>query len=54
MYLQHLGPDYIDLILEFSGWVLEQDSEEGLTIFTEDLPEVDALPRDKVTIWLQD
>ena len=47
-YLQRLGPADIDLILEFSGWVLDEDGEEGLTIFTEDLPEVDALPRDKV------
>jgi len=52
-YLQRLGPADIDLILEFSGWVLDEDGEEGLTIFTEDLPEVDALPRDKVLHHLE-
>merc|ERR1712142_256434 len=52
-YLQHLGADFIDLILEFSTWVLDQDGQEGLTIFTEDLPEVDSLPRDKVLHHLE-
>ena len=47
-YLQHLGADFVDLILEFSTWVLDQDGQEGLTIFTEDIPEVDSLPRGKV------
>lgn len=36
-YLQHLGKDHIDLILKFAGWVLEQDPEDGLRIFMEDV-----------------
>lgn len=36
-YLQHLGKDHMDLILKFSGWVLEQDPEQGLRIFMEDI-----------------
>jgi len=52
-YLQHLGPDHIDLIIKFSKWVLDQDSNEGLTIFTDDLPEVESLPREKVLVHLE-
>lgn len=36
-YLQHLGKDYIDLILKFAGWVLNEDPEQGLRIFIEDI-----------------
>lgn len=36
-YLQSLGGNYIDLILKFSGWVLQQNPNEGLRIFTEDV-----------------
>ena len=36
-YLQHLGSDHMDLILKFSSWVLEQDPEQGLRIFMEDV-----------------
>ena len=36
-YLQHLGKEHMDLILKFSGWVLEQDPGEGLRIFMEDI-----------------
>lgn len=36
-YLQHLGKDHMDLILKFSGWVLEKDPEQGLRIFMEDV-----------------
>ncbi|CAG5133152.1 unnamed protein product, partial [Candidula unifasciata] len=52
-YLQHLGPDYIDLIFEYAEWVLKQFPEDGLKIFTEDLPEVEALPRDQVLDYLE-
>lgn len=45
-YLQHLDKTNIDLIFEFSGWVLENHPDEGLKIYTEDgLPEVEDLPR---------
>lgn len=36
-YLQHLGKDHIDLILKFAGWVLNDDPEQGLRIFMEDI-----------------
>ena len=45
---QNLGPQYIELILEFSLWVLLQSPEEGLAIFTEDMDTVEALPRGQV------
>lgn len=31
-YLQRLGPEYIDLILEFSEWVLSEAPEDGLRV----------------------
>ncbi|XP_060077097.1 vam6/Vps39-like protein [Ylistrum balloti] len=52
-YLQHLGQDHLDLIFEYAEWVLKQHPEDGLKIFTEDLPEVDSLPRDKVFKYLE-
>ena len=51
-YLQKLGPDHIDLILEFALWVFVDKPEDGITIFTEDMEEVERLPRDKVLDWL--
>ncbi|XP_014242813.1 vam6/Vps39-like protein [Cimex lectularius] len=51
-YLQNLGKDHIELIFEFASWVLEVNPEEGLKIFTEDTPEVEALPRPKVLDYL--
>lgn len=51
-YLQHLGKDYIDLILKFAGWVLNEDPEQGLRIFIEDIQEVEQLPRAKVLDYL--
>nr|CAG4640626.1 EOG090X0131 [Eulimnadia texana] len=51
-YLQHLGPEHIDLIFEFSDWVLAFHPEDGLKIFTEDLHEVEELPRAKVYDFL--
>ncbi|CAB3386269.1 Hypothetical predicted protein [Cloeon dipterum] len=52
MYLQQLGSSHIDLILEHATWVLDQNPEEGLRIFTEDLQEVEHLPRPKVLDFL--
>ncbi|GAB1601255.1 vam6/Vps39-like protein [Argonauta hians] len=52
-YLQHLGPSHIDLIFEYSAGVLQKDPTEGLSIFTEDMPEVESLPRDKVLEFLE-
>lgn len=51
-YLQHLGHEYIDLIFEFGSWILEQQLEEGLKIFIEDIQEVEQLPRSKVLDFL--
>ena len=51
-YLQNLGPDHVDLILEFSLWVIMTSPEDGLTIFTEDMDTVECLPRGKVLDWL--
>ena len=35
-YLQKLGPEHLDLIVDFSKWVLASNPREGLTIFIED------------------
>ena len=51
-YLQKLGPDHIDLILEFALWVIVDNPEDGITIFTDDMEQVELLPRDKVLDWL--
>lgn len=51
-YLQHLGSDNMGLILEFADWVLNKTPEDGLKIFTEDLAEVEALPRPRVLDFL--
>ncbi|XP_030763648.1 vam6/Vps39-like protein [Sitophilus oryzae] len=47
-YLHHLGSENMGLILEFSEWVLNAAPEEGLKIFTEDIPEVENLPRPRI------
>ncbi|XP_064600177.1 vam6/Vps39-like protein [Liolophura sinensis] len=52
-YLQHLGQDHLNLIFEYAEWVLKQHPEDGIKIFTEDLPEVESLPRDQVLDYLE-
>lgn len=52
-YLQHLGSEHLKFILEFSEWVLRENPEDGLKIFTEDLPEVESLPRSPVLSFLE-
>ncbi|XP_037087090.1 vam6/Vps39-like protein [Pollicipes pollicipes] len=52
-YLQHLGPDHMDLVEEFARPVLQESAEEGLLIFTDDLQEVEALPRPRVCEYLR-
>jgi len=47
-----IGSDNIDIILQFSDWVLNKHPEEGLTIFTEDVADVEHLPRPKVLDFL--
>jgi len=51
-YLQNLGPSHIELVLEFSQWVLLASPEEGLAIFTEDMDTVESLPRAQVLDFL--
>ncbi|XP_052436540.1 vam6/Vps39-like protein isoform X1 [Carassius gibelio] len=53
-YLQRLGVENLGIIFEFSPWVLKICSEDGLKIFTEDLTEVETLPRDKVLNFLKE
>lgn len=55
-YLQQLGPQQIDLIFEYGGWVLKSHPEDGLKIFIGDKStsgEVDQLPRPKVLNFLK-
>lgn len=53
-YLQQLGPNSIDLILQFSEWVVKEHPEDGLRIFTEDVSEeTERLPRDQVLSFLE-
>lgn len=51
-YLHKLGAADLDLILESSKWILEEDPGMGLTIFTADEPEIESLPRDRITSFL--
>ncbi|KAL1456228.1 hypothetical protein WDU94_000973 [Cyamophila willieti] len=51
-YLQHLGEDHMDLILKFSAWILEDNPEEGLRVFTEDMDDVEQLPRPRILDFL--
>lgn len=51
-YLQHLGTEYKSLIFEFANWVIEKHPEDGLKIFTEDIHEVENLPRPEVLDYL--
>ncbi|XP_060938877.1 vam6/Vps39-like protein isoform X1 [Limanda limanda] len=53
-YLQRLGVENLGFIFEFSPWVLKICPEDGLKIFTEDLTEVETLPRDKVLNFLKE
>ncbi|CAH0400093.1 unnamed protein product [Chilo suppressalis] len=51
-YLQNLGAEHINLIFKFSDWILKEHPEEGLKIFTEDIVEVENLPRPKILDFL--
>ena len=53
-YLQRLGGEHLDIVLEFSLWVLEADAAEGFTIFaSDDYPEVRTLPQARVLTHLK-
>ena len=51
-YLQHLGAEHKRLIFEFADWVIQEHPQEGLKIFTEDIQEVENLPRADVLDFL--
>lgn len=51
-YLQHLGSEHKGLIFEFANWVIEKHPEDGLKIFTEDIHEVENLPRPEVLDYI--
>lgn len=50
--MQHLGSEHKDLIFEFAHWILEEHPNDGLKIFTEDIQEVESLPRADVLDFL--
>jgi len=52
-YLQKLGPEQIELIFEYAGWVIKANPFEALKIFTEDMDEVKALPREDVYNYIE-
>ena len=52
-YLQHLPPEHIDLILEFSEWPIREDPDLGMEIFLADTENAETLPRQKVLDFLQ-
>ncbi|KAH0841351.1 hypothetical protein AYO21_04946 [Fonsecaea monophora] len=52
-YLQNMGPDLIDMILEFARWPLEVDPAMAMEIFLGDTENAESLPRDKVLAFLE-
>ncbi|KAK9423309.1 putative Vacuolar sorting protein 39 domain 1 [Seiridium unicorne] len=54
MYLQSLPPELIDLILEFSEWVLRREPDAGMEVFLADSENAETLPRDRVIKYLAD
>ena len=52
-YLQQLSPEYVDLILEFVVWPLEQDPNQGMAVFLADSENAEKLPRSRVLQFLE-
>ncbi|KAH8647129.1 hypothetical protein BX600DRAFT_532573 [Xylariales sp. PMI_506] len=52
LYLQSLPPDMVDLVLEFSDWVLRRDPDAGMEVFLADSENAETLPRDQVVKFL--
>lgn len=52
-YLQNLGPELIDMILEFAQWPLETQPNEAMEIFLGDTENAESLPRHKVLAFLE-
>jgi hypothetical protein len=53
-YLQNLGPDLIDMILEFARWPLETEPKMAMEIFLGDTENAESLPRHKVLAFLEE
>ncbi|CAB3247336.1 unnamed protein product [Arctia plantaginis] len=51
-YLQQLGSEHLSLIFKFSAWILKEDPDEGLKIFTATIEAVEKLPRPKIFNFL--
>ncbi|KAL1459658.1 hypothetical protein WDU94_011617 [Cyamophila willieti] len=52
-YLQGLGEKHMDIIIKYSTWILDENPDEGLRIFTADIDEVEQLPRERILDVLQ-
>ncbi|KAI8993253.1 CNH domain-containing protein [Pilobolus umbonatus] len=52
-YLQKLGLEHFDLVLNYSRWVLEKDPKQGMDIFIDDLAEVETFPRERILEHLE-
>lgn len=51
-YLKSLGPDDIDLIVEFAAWTLRADPVNGMEVFLADSENAETLPRERVVQFL--
>lgn len=52
-YLQNLGPDHLPTIFEYASWVIEQEPELGLKIFTADTPDIEQQDRNLILEFLR-
>ncbi|KNC56116.1 vesicle fusion protein [Thecamonas trahens ATCC 50062] len=52
-YLRDLGVDHLDLILEFSVWILASHPKSALSIFTHDNEAVRSLPMDSIVAHIE-
>ena len=51
--LQNLGPNMIDLILQYSEWPIREDADLGMDVFLADTENSETLPRDKILDFLK-
>lgn len=52
-YLQHLGQEHLEIICKYAKWVIQNEPDLGLRIFTADLPECESLDRNLVLEFLR-
>ncbi|KAF2722339.1 hypothetical protein K431DRAFT_266742 [Polychaeton citri CBS 116435] len=52
-YLKHLGPELLDLVLEFVRWPISVDQDAGMSVFTEDSRNAEEMPRERVLDFLK-